>query len=210
MARKSAQCVLRELMQTGGLVSGEVLDPVEIASRLPFSVDELLLAMANLEAFGLLERDSIGRQYIVRHPEPAEMLRFMHMRLDIEVRVAETLALTATDDDLAFLRCEIELQRKAARLNQKVRFLEASALFHQALAERANFLHGARVLRTWEDYQQVIGMRALQSSAAMLDAVHEHEAFLQLVESRDARGAGEAMKRHLTRTLARLEGAAVA
>lgn len=210
MTRRSAQSFLREFMQTGGLVAGEELEPVQLAEALRFPVDDLLVGMANLEAFGLLERVEGARRYRVRRPTPDELLRFMRMRIDIETRVAHTLALTATQSDMDTLRSALEVQRRIARQDERVRFLEESARFHQLLATTANFLHGSRVLRTWEDYQQIIGMRALEQAEAMMQAVHEHEALLQYIESGEAEAASDSMRAHLEKTLNRMSAAALA
>ena len=211
LSNRSAQTLLREFFQTGGLIAGEIVDPVDLAGVLRLPVDDMLRAVANLEAFGLLERLDGSRRYRVRRPAPDELLRFMRMRIDIETRVASTLALAAEQSDMsseiATLRTALLLQREIAEQDERVRFLEESAHFHQLLAKTANFLHGARVLRTWEDYQQIVGMRALERPEAMMQAVDEHAALLDFVEDGDADAAAEAMRHHLDRTLQRMEAA---
>lgn len=204
----NAQQALRTLFQTGALSAGEALDLDDIARRLSLDVDDIRGEAAKLEAFGLLEQEA--DYYVVRSLTPEAIVQFVEMRLDIEVRVAETLARTASSDDIADLRLENEVLRSAALRDERVRFMEVSARFHQLLAERANFLQGARMLQTWEDFQQIVGARALERPEAMLQAIVEHESLIDFIQLGESEQAGKAMREHLQHTLERARDAVAA
>lgn len=203
-----AQDALRTLIQTGAITVGDVLIVEDVAARLALPIHDVALAAANLEAFGLLE--AAGESYVVRGLDGESVRRFIEMRLEIEVRVVETLARVASGEDIAKLRYENDALRLAALRDERVKFMEVSARFHQTLAERANFLQGARVLRNWEDFQKVVGARALEKPQAMLEAIIEHEDLIGLIESGDSTGAASAMRDHLTRTFDRAREAVAA
>ena len=130
----------------------------------------------------------------------------MRMRLDIETRVASTLAITATEADIDVLRSAIAAQRQAAMKRiEPVWFLEEAARFHQLLATTGK-------LSTWCLSPSNVGGLPTDRRNAGIERTErdvgscprQHEDLLQYIEMRDSDAASESMRKHLESTLNRM------
>ncbi|WP_174186445.1 GntR family transcriptional regulator [Nocardia barduliensis] len=205
---QDAQHTIRRLLQAGVIKGNETVDPGELSSRLGIPRRHIASALSNLEAEGILERRG-GRTIVVRVITEDEISEILAIRHDVESRVAEQLARIATDEDIDALRQEIDAQRRAAVADERILFMDHAAEFHCLLAERARFIHAARIMRTWQDLQRVIGVGALHSRHVMLLVAHEHADLVDFIEAGDEQRARELATQHLLATAGRLNISAV-
>ncbi|WP_280447097.1 GntR family transcriptional regulator [Nocardia brasiliensis] len=198
------QYTIRRLLQSGVIRAADTVDPIELSTRLRIPRRHIGSALSNLEAEGILERRG-DRIFSVRTIASEEIVEILSIRSGIESRVAEQLARAATDEDISDLRVEIDAQRRAAVADERIRFMDHSTEFHCLLAERARFIHAARILRTWQDLQRVIGIGALHNKDVMLSVAHEHAELVDFIEAGNRTRAREFAIEHLRETASRLD-----
>jgi GntR family transcriptional repressor for pyruvate dehydrogenase complex len=184
----------------------------ELARQLGVSRLTIREAVKTLAGRGLVEVRQ-GRPAIVSEPnaavigsffastlrrEPGSLLELLEVRQALEIHIAR----------LAAERCSraavvgIELALNAMRAAHDTQsFHEADMHFHEALAmatsnRMLNFLLEALEQPLRESFRQSQRGHELRGNT-MDDILDEHQAILDRVRERDARGAAQAMRRHL-------------
>jgi DNA-binding FadR family transcriptional regulator len=184
----------------------------ELARRLGVSRLTIREAVKTLAGRGLVEVRQ-GRPAIVSEPnaaligsffasalrrEPGSLLELLEVRQALEIHIARLAAERSSRAAVV----GIELALNAMRTAQDTQsFHEADMHFHEALAmatsnRMLNFLLEALEEPLRESFRQSQRGHELRGNS-MDDILEEHRAILDCVREHDARGAAQAMRRHL-------------
>lgn len=195
---------LRERIVTFALPPGVRLDRGHLAEEFGVSASPLREAIQRLEREGLVSTFRQSRT-VVSHIDPAAVRREHFLRTGIECEVVNALA--AAPDPVALKRIEaiVKMQHVLiGQLDQIDLFRGLDEDFHRALFVAAG--HGGLFARSSEWSGQMARLRSLDlpSEGKIASVVAGHEAVLAAVRSGRRHAASDAMRAHLSGTIARL------
>ena len=212
---------LAEQIKSGRLAAGARLPTEEELSRAArVSRTVVREAVAALRAEGLVvTRQGVGA-FVSAEPqrapfriEPerlqtlADILNVMELRLGVEIESAGLAAERATRPQVRAIGAALEGIERAADSGKSA--IDEDLAFHRAIAEGTGNPEFARFLqfigRHLIPRRTVSGLPArMGGERAYLALIQEeHRRIYAAIESRDARAARDAMRRHLTRSLER-------
>jgi GntR family transcriptional repressor for pyruvate dehydrogenase complex len=212
---------LSEQIKSGRLAAGARLPTEEELSRAArVSRTVVREAVAALRAEGLVvTRQGVGA-FVSAEPqrapfriEPermqtlADILNVMELRLGVEIESAGLAAERANRTQVRAIAAALEAIERAAEGGKSA--VDEDLAFHRAIAEATGNPEFARFLqfigRHLIPRRTVSGlpMRMGGERAYLALIQEEHRRIYQAIESRDARAARDAMRRHLTRSLER-------
>ena len=212
---------LADEIKSGRLAPGERL-PTEQALTRAARVSRTVVreAVAALRAEGLVvTRQGVGA-FVSAEPQRApfriepermqsleDILSVMELRLGVEVESAGLAAERGSRGGIKAIESALEGIERAAASGRSA--VDEDLGFHRAIAEATGNPEFARFLqfigRHLIPRRTVSGLpERMGGERAYLALIQEeHRRIYQAIESRDARGAREAMRRHLTRSLER-------
>jgi len=194
--------ILKRQIVQRHLVPGSKLDVGDLANRLGTSRMPVVDALNRLEMEGLVERrDRVGT--FVTPFSPVDFDDLYAARLMVEQWAMEPIIASITPADIDKLRGILNASKALLKdVNDQTfdyrRFLELDQDFHvnlMSLCSNRRILDWYRSLNAHIQVGRVYSLRALKRCKG---AQKEHEAILAALEARDAQGARDAVKDHLT------------
>ena len=189
--------VLRELVLTGEIHTGQRVNEVELAHRMHISRGPLREAIRHLISEGLLVYVP-HRGAHVRQADAAELYALFELRAALECAAARLAALRRSDRDLMTLREVSAESRHGFEAGQRFPY-RLDLAFHRCLLDAAASPRIADQVRLVQ--QQVILLRSRHE----VDTVHthasmdDHDQLIATIEDRDADRASKVMAQHLDR-----------
>jgi GntR family transcriptional regulator, transcriptional repressor for pyruvate dehydrogenase complex len=188
----------------------------ELAGQLGVSRLTVREATKSLQARGLLDIRQ-GRRPIVAHPsagpigdyftaavrrDPRRLMDLIEVRRGLEVHIASLAAATASRAAIAAAEATLVAMRAAA--DDPVAFHENDIRFHESLAEGSGNQLLCFLIEAMEEPLRSARMQSMQGHLArggsVDDVIDAHVRILERVKERDAAGAAEAMRDHLSQT----------
>jgi len=188
----------------------------ELAGQLGVSRLTVREATKSLQARGLVDIRQ-GRRPIVAHPsagpigdyfsaavrrDPRRLMDLIEVRRALEVHIASLAATSASR--AAIVAAEGTLGAMRAAADDPVAFHESDIRFHESIAEGSGNQLLCFLIEAMEEPLRVARMQSMEGHLArggsVQDVIEAHERILDRVKARDAKGAAEAMRQHLSQT----------
>jgi GntR family transcriptional regulator, transcriptional repressor for pyruvate dehydrogenase complex len=188
----------------------------ELAEQLGVSRLTVREATKSLQARRLVDIRQ-GRRPVVAHPnagpigdffsaavrrDPRRLMDLLEVRRAIEVHIASLAATTASRAAVAAAEDTLAAMRAAA--DDRVAFHDSDIRFHESLAEGSGNQLLCFLIEAMEEPLRVARMQSMEGHLArggtVDDVIAAHARILDRVKARDAAGAAEAMRQHLSQT----------
>lgn len=189
--------VLRELVLTGEIPTGQRVNEVELAHRMHISRGPLREAIRHLISEGLLVYVP-HRGAHVRQADAAELYALFELRAALECAAARLAAGRRSDHDLATLRHVGAESRRGYESGRRFPY-RLDLAFHQCLLEAAASPRIADQVRLVQ--QQVILLRSRHDvdPKHTFASMDDHDQLIAAIDERDAERAAAVMATHLDR-----------
>jgi DNA-binding GntR family transcriptional regulator len=190
---------IRDMIVEGRLSAGEWINETELCRQLQISRTPLREALKVLAAEGLVElvprRGARVSQLSVR-----ELVDLFEALSGVEGLAAELAAIRMSAADLETLRqLQVRIERRHTAKDRHEYFRDNQDLHETIVRFSGNqeivAIHARLIARVRRARYQ-----ALLSESRWAESVQEHALILSALESRDARRAGDLIRRHVTRT----------
>jgi DNA-binding GntR family transcriptional regulator len=195
--REEITQTLRAAVISGELRPGAVHSAPQLAAQFGVSATPVREAMLDLAKEGLIETLR-NKGFRVSEPTEKDLDDLSELRALIEVptvrRIAEAGVAPEVVEGLRPLAAEIE--DAAARLDL-IAHVAADMEFHLRLLALAGNAHLVESVRSLRAQSRIYGLRSLAERGELVASAREHTELLDVVEARNAAGAGELMRRHI-------------
>lgn len=190
---------IRDMIVEGRLSAGEWINETELCQQLQISRTPLREALKVLAAEGLVElvprRGAHVSQLSIR-----ELVDLFEALSGVEGLAAELAAIRMPAADLEKLRqLQLRIERRHLAKDRHEYFRDNQDLHETIVRSSGNqeivVIHTRLIARVRRARYQ-----ALLSDARWAESVQEHALILSALESRDARRAGDLIRRHVART----------
>ena len=188
----------------------------ELAGQLGVSRLTVREATKSLQARRLVDIRQ-GRRPIVAHPsagpigdyfsaavrrDPRRLMDLLEVRRGLEVHIASLAAASASRAAIAAAEATLVAMRAAS--DDPVAFHESDIRFHESLAEGSGNQLLCFLIEAMEEPLRVARMQSMEGHLArggsVEDVIEAHVRILERVKERDATGAADAMREHLSQT----------
>ena len=209
---------IKGMMIRGELKQGEKIPSErELAERFNVSRVPIREALKILEYMGILDSTQGDGTYVRNYTASdliermsfavtgtAEMIMdLLELRIDLECFAAYHAALRRTDEDLAQFRKALLDMREAKQdsaLDQETisRLRQLSHQFHRCLVQAA---HNAVLTSVYENLYELLDISrqfTIDTSGISYDSILAHEAIFNYIIQRDAEGARQSIREHLS------------
>lgn len=192
--------VLRGAIITGAMRPGQLYSAPTLADRFGVSATPVREAMLDLAKEGLVEAVR-NKGFRVTEPTEAELDDMTALRMLIEVPTCAeiarryTAAWSARLAELAPVAKEIVASAETGDL---IAYVEADRRFHLGLLELAGNAELVAVVGQLRARSRLYGLEELVRRGELERSAAEHLELLDLVRRRDADGAANLMRRHIT------------
>lgn len=195
---------LRARIVSLDLPPGTILSRAELAEAFGVSQSPIREAILRLEQVGLVVSYRQSRTEVTKI-NVARLKQEHFLRTALECEVVNLLAGLGDDDALTSARGHLKLQHALVDdLGQVALLRQLDADFHRALFTAAGYedLHGFITERS----SQMARVRSLDlpRKRKFLSVVEGHGKVIERIEAGDRQGATDAMRAHLSETMARL------
>jgi DNA-binding GntR family transcriptional regulator len=200
--RDQAFEVLRNLVITGDLPSGDRINEADLAARLGISRGPLREAIQRLAAEGFVEFQQ-NRGAFIKTFTIDDLRQMYEAREVIEVTAARYAATRATDDGVAQLQDLLHSVDTVLRTDTTGAYPVEFDL-HQMVLELCG---NPYLQRAGTDLQNQVRLARIKSGSSperARIALTEHQAIIAAIADRDADRAGQAMSDHIRGSLANL------
>lgn len=182
-------------IQDGTYAPGTRLKELELASEFQVSQAPVREALRELESLGLVQSERYRGTY-VREITPRETREAYQLRACMEEMAAQ-LAVPASKEDLALLQADVDAVVVAAWAQDLETFARHNIAFHRRIISMSG---NAVMLRVWDslgwEVRSRMAIRVVQGDSRFNDAVHEHQAIVDLLKAGDGIGAGKVLRQH--------------
>lgn len=202
---------IRYLITSGELKPGDKLPPErKLADHLGVGRGPVRDAIRKLEFYGILKTlpqsgtvvAGMGMKALeglitdVLKLETHDFSSLVETRVILEVNAARYAALRRTEDDIVAIKNA--LTEYESRISEGAPAVEEDLLFHLKIAEASKntALKSFMLIITPDIIKNFIDLKVCDNGR-FLKTVEEHEEILEYIISKDADGAGKAMRRHL-------------
>jgi DNA-binding GntR family transcriptional regulator len=190
---------IRDMIVEGRLAAGEWINEAELCQQLQISRTPLREALKVLATEGLIELVPRRGAHVARL-SAAELSDLFEALSGIEGLAAELAAVRASPADLDRLRELQALIEQRHRARERLEYFHDNHELHLAIVRFSGNsaivdIHARLIARVRRARYQ-----AILSDTRWSDAVEEHAQILAALERRDARRAGELMRKHAART----------
>ena len=189
---------LRELIFAGDLSPGAFMDEVQLAAQLEISRTPLREALKVLAAEGLVRHEP-RRGCFVAEVTEKDLDEIFPVIALLEGRCAFEAAQNASDADLATLEALHDKLSRHARTKRINEYYATNFAIHEAIIRLANNRWLAQVITDLRKIVKLARLQQLHAPGRLEQSLSEHLAVFAALKARDAAGAQEAMKTHLTR-----------
>lgn len=193
---KMAYEEIRKSILSGQWKIGELYNEKAIAADLGISRTPVREALLELAAQGLilfLPR----RGLMVNRFTRRDVDEIFELRKAIELAAVEKITLASPPFDLFEIEESLLRQRKAAKDEDYVAFMETDRIFHTSFSELTNNRRLIATLENLRDMIHIMGVKALALEGRALQVIEEHQAIFESVSRGDSEKARRAMAYHL-------------
>jgi len=197
---------IERLIMNGELAVGSRINESELSQRFNTSRGPVREALRALEEAGLV-RNEKNRGVFVREIAFEEADEIYELREALEEIIGRRVALAMKPDAVERLRAMLEPMRSAAQAQDVEQYAQLNLQFHDILLDTA----GSRKLT--ETYKRLVKelhlfrMRALDSGGGLRVSADEHRSIVEAIASGDPDTAGQALRRHVAGSRARMHKA---
>jgi DNA-binding GntR family transcriptional regulator len=200
--RDQAAELLRNMVVSGALSSGDRINEADLAARLGISRGPLREAIQRLGAEGFIEFHQ-NRGAFVRTFDLDDLRQMYEAREVIEVKAAQLAARRATDDGI------IRLQDLLSAVDAVLRTDTTGAYpvefdLHELVLDLAGNPYLQRAGTDLQNQVRLARIKSGSSPARARDALTEHQEIIAAIAARDPRRAGKAMTSHIQNSLTHL------
>ena len=200
--RDQAAELLRNMVVSGALSSGDRINEADLAARLGISRGPLREAIQRLGAEGFIEFHQ-NRGAFVRTFDLDDLRQMYEAREVIEVKAAQLAARRATDDGITRLQDLLSSVDAVLRTDTTGAYPVEFDLHELVLALAGN----PYLQRAGTDLQNQVRLARIKSGSSpdrARDALTEHQEIIAAIAARDPRRAGKAMASHIQNSLTHL------
>lgn len=195
---------LRERIIGLDLAPGTVLSRAELASAYGLSQTPIRDALLRLGEEGLVD---IFPQHatVVSRIDVAAAQQAHFLRRAIECEVAHTLAADPPAALIARLRAQIDVMASLSGEASRLEFIEADRGFHRLMYEAAGVSELFDLVRRRSGHVDRLRLLHLPTAGKVRTILRDHRRIADAIAQRDAAGAQEAVREHLSGTLSRID-----
>ncbi|UCD81574.1 MAG: GntR family transcriptional regulator [Desulfobacterales bacterium] len=193
---KMAYEAIRKSILSGQWKIGELYNEKAIAADLGISrtpVREALLELAAQDLILFLPR----RGLMVNRFTRRDVDEIFELRKAIELAAVEKISIASPPFDLFEIEESLLKQRKAAKDEDYLGFMEADRIFHTNFSELTNNRRLIATLENLRDMIHIMGVKALALEGRALQVIEEHQAIFEAVSRGNSEKARRAMAYHL-------------
>ncbi|MBU1343674.1 MAG: GntR family transcriptional regulator [Proteobacteria bacterium] len=193
---KTAYRILRRSILTNDLTVGVVYNEKSLANDLGISrtpVREALLELSSKRLVKFLPQKGV----IINVFSNKEIDDVFEIRTALEVFSIKKICLSYKTLDISHLTKDLNDQKNAARLKNKLEFMEADRSFHIGFSRLAQNNYLEDMMQDIRDIMHLMGFRALDIEGRIKEVVIEHENILNAIVKGDVSLAKEHMTHHL-------------
>jgi DNA-binding GntR family transcriptional regulator len=195
---------LRAAIITMQLTPGTVLSRVELAQQFGLSQTPIRDALIKLGEEGLV--DIFPQHATVVRPVDIGMARQAHfLRRSIELEIVHTLASAPVPGLIEQLQVTIEKQHALAARESYTEFVEADQAFHRQMYEAAQLPDLWTLVRRHSGHLDRLRTLHLPIPGKLTAVLRDHAAIVAAIATADPIAAQQAMRAHLSGTLAHLD-----
>lgn len=195
---------LRQAILSVSFRPGEILRKPEICDALGVSRSPVSDAVARLASEGLVEVVPQAGTFVARF-SMADIREGAFLREAIELHAVALVAERISDDQLAQLRRNLNLQATLVNEGDAPAFYQADAALHELILSFTGFRRLPQVAETaWLHVNRARQM-ILPVPGRLAQALDEHRAIVAALEARDIVAAREATRLHLGQLIRHLE-----
>lgn len=198
--RKQVLRALRGAVITGAMRPGSLYSAPSLAARFGVSATPVREAMLDLAKEGLIDAVR-NKGFRVTELSDAELDDITAIRILLEVPTVADIAASA---DPA-VPAQVEQLRPVARRivehaekGDLIAYVESDRRFHLGLLALAGNAHLVTVVGDLRSRSRLYGLQQLVERGELGVSAAEHEQLLELILSRDTRGAAALMRRHIS------------
>ena len=189
-----AYSMILDAIDVGHYRPGDRLVESELAERLGMSRTPVREALQRLETQSLLARD--GRSLIVASLDHNQLSELYVVRSELEGLAAQLAARHATEEEVRVLRGMVEADN--ALVSDPPALARANRRFHKQVHLAS---HNRYLVQQLDLVYRTMALMATSSLAVEGRgeiAQSEHDAIVKCIEARDAQGASEALRSHIS------------
>lgn len=187
---------LRGEIVEGTFDAGANLVELALAERYGTSRTPIREALRRLEQDGLVERGDRGMRVRTRSPE--EILEIYEVRIALEATAASAAAIRHTDLDLIRVR-KAQSTMDAVSPEDPTTMMAANRAVHEAIWAAGHNGTVVDLLSRLNNHLTRYPATTLESAGRWQEALSEHHALIEAIESRDSTHAGELARAHMTK-----------
>lgn len=183
---------------------GALIRKTAICAHLGVSRSPVSDALAKLSGEGLVDIVPQSGTRVSRLSMP-EIREDAFLREALEVASARHAALHRSDETLARLSRNIEMQKLLIKDVDKEDFIRTDDAFHDIIMATTDVTRLPAAVRTLSPHVERARLLLMPEPGRLAETVSEHMAILDAIRARDATSAQDAMRHHLQQLLRRLE-----
>ena len=196
---------IRDAIIGGSFLPNERLIEEDLVRRFKANRGAVRLALARLEQEGLVVREP-NRGARVRLVAGKEAVEIMEARAMLEALVARHAAIKLTQQDLRNLHAILRALKSLIAEGDMIGYSGANMRLHTAIVDIADHATAARLLLGLRAQSVIFQYRQTLQPGRVEELMHEHEALVQALASRDPDAAEKAMRSHLDNAAETLKG----
>lgn len=194
---------IERLIMTGELPPGSRLNETDLAERFGTSRGPVREALRALEEVGLV-RNEKNRGGYVREISVEEADEIYELREALEDIIGQRVARRADAALLARLGGLVDQMAELASAGQAKEYAALNLQFHSVLLDAAASNKLSETYRRLVKELHLFRMRALTDGGGLNVSAPEHRVIVEAIASRDPVRAGQALRRHVAESRARM------
>ncbi|MEV5963470.1 GntR family transcriptional regulator [Kribbella sp. NPDC051952] len=194
--RDSVANALRAAVISGELEPGEVYSAPMLGARFGVSATPVREAMLDLVREGLVI-SLRNKGFRVTEMSDEDLDDLASLRQLIEPPTIRDVVPAIPADDFPRLRALAEDIVVAAEAGDLIAYIEADRVFHVTLLAYSGNQKLVDVVSDLRSQTRLLGLTPLVESGRLVQSAAEHHELMDLVESADAEGAEQLMRRHI-------------
>jgi DNA-binding GntR family transcriptional regulator len=199
--REAVTQVLRAAIISGEMSPGEVYSAPALAMRFGVSATPVREAMVDLSSEGLVQTVP-NKGFRVTAVSEAELDDIAALRMLIEPPTVRQVTPRIPADAMPALRALAQAIVDNAAAGDLITYTEADRRFHLAILEYSSNQRLVSLVSDLRSHTRLFGLSGMADRGALAESAAEHLELVDLIEARDATGAGNLMKRHIGRVRA--------
>jgi DNA-binding GntR family transcriptional regulator len=199
--REAVTQVLRAAIISGEMSPGEVYSAPALAMRFGVSATPVREAMVDLSSEGLVQTVP-NKGFRVTAVSEAELDDIAALRMLIEPPTVRQVTPRIPADAMPALRALAQAIVDNAAAGDLITYTEADRRFHLAILEYSSNQRLVSLVSDLRSHTRLFGLSGMADRGTLAESAAEHLELVDLIEARDATGAGNLMKRHIGRVRA--------